>query len=268
MGGKSAPIVWLSLVIANSRGGILFAGISLVIGAFLSLLTKEFSSISQKQVFFKFYGLLVLTLGLIFLCLNLDSSKKSTFLENLFLGFQVDAFQISCHGVETYVNNLTEINIDMTPKVLEQISSIKGGDVARIVAARTALELIPQNIIGINQSKSAYAISLRKICPNTPLYLLNSHNGWLDTALAIGVFGAILYFFVLSTFLIKGIQAIRFSSPDLRPYAVALSCCALVWIFRSLLDSAQRDQMLEMQIFTICLLYGLVHHQSNNHFKD
>ena len=259
---------FLSLLIAKSRGGILFAGISLFFGVFLTLFFKELPPTNKKRVFFNLSSLLVLILGLIFLCLYLDSSKKNTTLDNLLLSFQVDAFQISCHGIETYVNDLNKNDIEITPKVLEQLSSITGGDGARVVAARTALELIPKNIFGINQSKSAYAISLKEVCPNNPLYLSSSHNGWLDTALAIGVFGAILYFFVLITFLIKGIQAMRFSTSYLRPYTVALSCCALVWIFRSLLDSAQRDQMLEMQIFTLCLLYSLVYQPTNNHIND
>jgi O-antigen ligase len=88
--------------------------------------------------------------------------------------------------------------------------------------------------------------------------LLNSHNGWFDTALAIGIIGAILYLIVYLIFLKFGLQTSFGPNKELVPYGVALFSLGFMWMVRSVFDSAQRDQMLEMQIFTLCLLSSYI----------
>ncbi len=137
-----------------------------------------------------------------------------------------------------------------------QAIAANDGDIARVRAARAAVRLSLANPMGIDQSRDAYRIALRKIC--SPKFILaHAHNGWLDTALAIGIPGAILYLLVLLNFTRLGLSHIR-ESDDCQTAAVALFALSAIWILRGLVDSTQRNQMLEMQIFTICFFYGFL----------
>ena len=248
----------LSLLIASSRGGIIFVLISIFLVSLLTFSAPKLHVLIKKRAIILLSGLFLLSFGIYSIIQYSDAVRWNSTWEKISVVFKVHAFQISCQGIESYENNLRQSGVDLTPTDKEMIQSLKGGDGSRVIALFTAINLIPQNMFGINQSKLAYFTALEKACPETKPLLLNAHNGWLDTALGIGLIGALLYLIILINFFYKGIKACQISNLDLLPYAVGLSVCSLVWILRSLIDSAQRDQMLEMQIFVICLLYGFI----------
>ena len=247
-----------SLLIAGSRGGIVFVFISIFFVSSLTFIAPQLPLLIKKRAIILLGSLFLLSFGIYSIVQYSDANRWNSTFEKLSVGFKVDALQISCQGIESFANNLHKSGIDLTPTDREMIQSLKDGDGSRVIAAFTAINLIPQNLLGINQSKLAYFTALEKACPETTPQLLNAHNGWLDTALGIGVIGALLYLMILSNFFYNGIKILRISSLDLLPYTIGLTVCSLVWILRSLIDSAQRDQMLEMQIFVICLLYGFI----------
>ena len=90
------------------------------------------------------------------------------------------------------------------------------------------------------------------------IQLTSAHNGWLDTSLEIGMISAVLYFLVLYQFIKQDLGTSFKKSKDIAPYGVALYYFSFMKIVRSIYDSAQQDQILEMQIFTMCLLSDIL----------
>ena len=251
----------LSLLIASSRGGLAF-----ILASFLTVLLMWFLKKGRAQYSLKslFLAILALTLtisSLFYVGAKLDPDPdrwKNTF-TRVEMGFKGDALKINCEGIEVLENTLQQNGIEITPSLTNTLDSIKNGDGSRIMAARSALHLIPEHLMGINQSRLGYDIALEQACGHTPkIELSNAHNGWLDTALAIGIVGAILYFLVCCNFIKLGIQTSFGIYTEIIPYGVALFSLSFIWIIRSIFDSAQRDQMLEMQIFTMCLMSSLI----------
>jgi hypothetical protein len=249
----------MSLLIASSRGGTFFVFVSILTALGLSSLTHQRSQWSIKYFIITVLSIGVLILGVFKIAQSLDSQRWEGTLSRLEMGFKGDALKINCEGVEVLQDTLTTEGIEITPQISRILESIKDGDGARMMAARSALHLITENPMGINQSRLGYEIALEKHCGYKPkIMLLNSHNGWFDTALAIGVIGAIFYLLVYLNFLRFGLQTSFGPHKELVPYGVALFSLGFIWMVRSVFDSAQRDQMLEMQIFTLCLLSSYI----------
>jgi O-Antigen ligase len=251
-----------SPLIASSRGGVIFVFLSIITILILKILIHSRSRWLQKHLI-----MYVLGTGVLILCIfkvgeTLDPQRWSGTISRLEMGFKGDALKINCEGIESLETTLREEGFVVTPKIsdiLNAVQSGQNGDIARMLAARAAIQLIPQHWMGIDQSKLGYDQALEKACGHAPkIKLSNAHNGWLDTALAIGFLGAILYFLVCCNFLKQGLKSCSADTPEIIPYGVALSALSMIWILRSIFDSAQRDQMLEMQIFTLCLLSSYI----------
>ena len=249
----------MSPLIASSRGGTFFVFVSILTVLGMSSLTHQRSQWSIKYFIITLLSIGVLILGVFKIAQSLDSQRWEGTLSRLEMGFKGDALKINCEGVEVLQNTLTKEGIEITPQISRILESIKDGDGARMMAARSAMHLITENPMGINQSRLGYEIALEKHCGYKPkIMLLNSHNGWFDTALAIGVIGAIFYLLVYLNFLKFGLKTSFGPHKELVPYGVALFSLGFMWMVRSVFDSAQRDQMLEMQIFTLCLLSSYI----------
>jgi hypothetical protein len=249
----------ISPLIASSRGGTFFVFISILTVLGISSLTHQKSQWSMKHLIVSILGLSIMILGVCKIAQSLDPHRWEGTLSRLEMGFKGDALKINCDGIEVLQNSLKIEGTELTPQTLRILESIKDGDGARVMAARSALHLITENPMGINQSRLGYEIALEKYCGYKPkIMLLNSHNGWLDTALAIGVIGAILYLLVYLNFLRFGLKTSFGPHKELVPYGVALFSLGFMWMVRSIFDSAQRDQMLEMQAFTLCLLSSYI----------
>jgi hypothetical protein len=187
---------------------------------------------------------------------TVDPDRWTGMMTRLSLGLEGDAVRVNCEGVEVLRTKLEREDRVITPEISQALRSIQDGDGARMMAARTAIALSWANPMGIDQSRDAYRIALSQVC-EPRIALSHAHNGWIDTALAIGIPGAILYLLVLMQFAVAAVRKIRIGDKD-RPFAIALFVTTVIWILRSVVDSAQRNQMLEMQVFTIALLYGLI----------
>jgi len=91
--------------------------------------------------------------------------------------------------------------------------------------------------------------------------MAHTHNGWIDTMLAIGWLGAALYLGVLLAYLRQGWACLRSDGP-VRSWGLVLVALSVFWIVRGGTDSVFRDHMLEMQGFMLAFaasamrLYG------------
>jgi O-antigen ligase len=133
------------------------------------------------------------------------------------------------------------------------------------MVARSGFHLIPEHPMGINGSKQAYQIAISQFCGKAPVIAIShTHNGWIDTALAIGIPGVLLLLIVIINYGVQGFRLSKGSEP-FNAIGLALFASAFIWILRALLDSTLRDQMLEMQAFVFPFLLALaITHQPKN----
>ena len=245
-----------SPLIAGTRGGTAFVLISLIFVSLVNLAIKFNDKITLKRQFLGLLAILLVLVAVVTIGSAADPGRWNGVISRLEMGLKGDALKINCEGVGVLQKTLENEGQVITPEISRILQSINEGDGARVMTARAALLLSVANPMGINQSKKAYQIAISKIC-NPAIHLSHAHNGWIDTALAIGIPGAILYFLVLLNFARLGLRSIQFDEIN-RPYAVALFTMSTIWIIRAFIDSTQRDHILEMQVFTIAFLYGFI----------
>lgn len=249
----------LSLLIAGSRAGILFLILTFCFVLVIRIFHAKQSSFSYKRVALLFIGILFLIFSIFQVGSFINPQRWNLNTPKFEIAFKGDAIKINCEGIGVLEKIIEQEGTEFTPQIQSTLDSINGFDGARIVALRSALQLIYNHPMGINQSRLAYDIALEKSCGGKPkIELLNSHNGWADTALGIGVIGALLYFLVLCNFMYTGISVLKHKDPMIVVTGIALLSLGFIWLLRSMFDSAQRDQMLEMQIFTICILSAII----------
>jgi O-antigen ligase len=85
------------------------------------------------------------------------------------------------------------------------------------------------------------------------LQFSHSHQGWLDTAMAIGWIGVGILFLLYAHLMLIGWRALQ--PPEARPWAVGLLLVAAFWILRGFADSVYREHYLQMQAFVLAYLY-------------
>lgn len=236
----------LSVLFAMSRAGLLFglfAGALVLGGAYV---TSERAN--RRRLALGLLGVFVvggLALGV---AVKTDSrwQRLITQLPNAWVG---DALQVECLG-ELSVQPGASGKIGADGQVARENEPMHTGDASRIVILRAGFALALQHPWGLDGSRQAYQKRLLEICPEPARLMAHTHNGWLDTALALGWIGAALYLWVLIYFLHQGAISLR-SNGALNPWSMVLLATGVFWIFRGLTDSVFRDHMLEMQGFVL-----------------
>ncbi len=258
----------VSLLIASSRGGILFFLASFILILLIKIFKLQRTHFSFKSIVLSILGVFILIGSIFQIGTYLDPIRWRGPLSNMEIAFKGDALKINCEGIDVLKRTLEQDGMVITPAIQKTLDAINGFDGARILALRSLPTMFINHPMGMNQSRFAYATALEEICGAKPqIGLMNSHNGWADTALSIGIIGALLYFLVLCKFIYEGLSALKHKDPLVSATGVALFALGLIWVLRSMFDSAQRDQMLEMQIFTLCVLSAFIFFQQQRSTK-
>ena len=248
-----------SPILAVSRGGILFALISIIIISLLYFLSETKNKITPKNKTIIFLTIFIFSLGAYQTSQLSNSSKWSGILAKISMGFKGNPQEVFCKGISSLQDELESKGIAMSPSVQKGLDSVVDGDGARIMVARLGASLITDFPMGIDQSKQAYQLAISKQCNGAPAILIShTHNAWIDTALAIGMPGAILLLAIMLSYMRSGLSALKTNVPPSASYGMALLATSCLWTLRGFLDSVQRDQMLEMQAFVIALLLGII----------
>jgi len=253
----------ISTLIAQSRGGILFVVFSIALILALHLFLRHTKNgIGLRQLL----GVVALTLcaGLLIKAgISADPVRWGGMVSRALIGFHGDPALVYCNGIESLRSSLQADGITFTPKVEAAIRSVEDGDGARIMAARSGLMVLMDHPMGINGSKEAYQMAITAFCGKPPaIFISHTHNGWIDTALAIGIPGALLLLLVMLSYGLQGYRA-RYQAKQINPYGIALLVSASIWILRGLLDSTLRDHTLESQAFVLAFLLSYVLSQQN-----
>ncbi len=248
----------LSPILARSRAGLIFNVLSIILT--YSLIKKD---TTQKNR----YGtlaLFILTIIAISTATILDPDRWTKLADRFQIGWQGDALQINCYGYESLLNSYRDDQGKINAKIEDAIHTLNSGDGSRIVTARAGLDLIKLNPLGIDGSKESYVKAFQNICSTPMIRMDHTHNGWIDSTLAIGIPGSALYFLLLCNYLWFGIK--RLVAKDKETYYASsmLISLVIIWILRALLDSVQRDQMLEIQCFFMAFLYTRIKLRSSS----
>ncbi len=235
-----------STAVARSRAGLMFA----ILGCLLVFLPAYLKQGSHR--FRNVLGLLVvlgLVAGGILLLALKDDPRWGNMVDKLSAGFLGSALNIQCEGTAS-VEPLIRSMQDEQVVADEIIAAVRDGDGARMVALRAGLQLSLKHPWGSDGSRQAYRLLLEQECANPAALIVHAHNGWIDTLLAIGWLGALLYLVLLMAFLKRGLSHRHDDQGD-RVWGLVLVALSLFWILRGLTDSVYRDHMLEMQGFVL-----------------
>jgi hypothetical protein len=255
----------VSPLIAQSRGGVIFA----VGSIFFTLLSYFFFKPSTTSI--RSQTILISVIVLVFLGLILKSGvavnpdRWGGSISRAIAGLQGDANSVFCNGVEILRKDYQSKGVPITPQIESELNAINWGDGSRTMVARSGFHLMSEHPMGINGSKQAYQIAINQFCGKVPTIILShAHNGWIDTALAIGIPGALLLIIVIINYGVQGFRLSKGSEP-FNPMGLALFASTFIWVLRALLDSTLRDQMLEMQafIFPFLLAYAIGYQPKN-----
>ena len=254
-----------SPLIAQSRGGVIFAVGSIFFILICYLLFKPSTTPLRGKTILLSIVVLIFLGFVIKSGVAFNPDRWGGSISRAIAGLQGDANSVFCNGIESLRNDYQSKGIPITPQIELEFSTINDGDGARVMVARSGLLLMAEHPMGINGSKVAYQIAINQFCGKAPaISISHAHNGWIDTALAIGIPGFLLLLFVIINYGAQGFRLSRGSEP-FNALSLALFASALVWSLRALLDSTQRDQMLEMQAFIFPFLLALaIANQSKN----
>ncbi len=247
---------FLSPYFSQSRGGLIFAFLSTLLVFVIYLINKWKASNFKKLL--TAICLLALAIFIAFKFTSIILGEKWQDLnERINIGLLGNPIKIMCHGIDEVKTVYQEKYKEISPRVEKIISEIDSGTTSRVTVVRAGLELLIENPLGLYGSKEAYQIAISRKCTPT-ITMSNTHNGWLDLALALGIPGLLVFLCLYSSYLTLGIRALTSDHEPTSTVGLALSISVIIWFFRGLLDATSRDQMLEIQGFVMALMASLI----------
>jgi hypothetical protein len=236
----------LSTALAHSRAGLAFG----LLGGFLVFGAVFLSQASQKKRQILWGLLLIAFAGSVILSIAVKNDARwRNMSSQIEAGFQGSALQIQCEGTAS-VEPWIIARYGAGEQSQRVINAVRDGDGSRVVLLRAGFDLALKYPWGSDGSRQAYKKLLRQECSNPGTDMAHAHDGWIDTILAIGWIGALLYMGVLLYFFSQGYSYLR-REKDLNAWALTLVSLSAFWILRGFTDSVFRDHMFEMQGFVL-----------------
>lgn len=236
----------LSMVLVQSRGGLAFSLLAVVLIFGVSF--RQASSDRRQLITRGFFVLVAVGITAIVLA-SQTNSRWHGLTNRLSAAWMGNALQIHCEGT-TSIDNEIEEKFGKGEEADRIKNSIIDGDGIRVIMVRSGVSLLFDHPWGLDGSRSAFQKRLLAICANPAGNMSHSHNGWVDTALAIGLPGALLYLLVFVYFVKIGLKATD-SQSVANPWALVLISTPVFWTIRAMVDSCFRDHMIEMQGFLL-----------------
>lgn len=237
---------FLSTTVANSRAGLVFCllGVVLVVGATYLMRSTH----RRMHLLIGLAGVLLAGASVLAIAVKEDVRWRNM-TSQLLAGFEGDAIQLQCEGTSSIEPGIFT-QYDSVEDAQRVIVGVRGGDGARVVLLRAGLALAFKHPLGSDGSRHAFQRLLRQECAAPAVSMAHTHNGWLDTVLAVGWIGAVFYAAVLLYFFRLGFSHLREGNP-MNEWALVLVALSAFWILRGFTDSVFRDHMLEMQGFVL-----------------
>lgn len=253
-----------SIVVASSRGAVLFSLVVLFLGMGAYLLhgrvagaaipTLRSGAKPYVRWIFPLLGLLMIVV--VVLSLQKDSRWRPM-MDGIRVGFMItDPIGFQCDGLSSGEEALIRQRFaDRPPAYADELISLLIGDSGRIVLMRVGIQMVAEHPWGLDGSRQSYKKLMAARCGHTPAFAFaHAHQGWVDTALALGWVGALLWALLLCSLLLTGWRAMRSGTGG--AWAWALFLLSAFWILRGFADSVYREHNLQMQAVLLGYLWG------------
>lgn len=251
------------ILIANSRGAILYGALTVSLMTFVYLLAfaKRLSLVDYfKLSSFKYLAVCTVIFVCAFSVFAIHSVKRDSrwkaMTDSIQIGFLIpDPTDVLCNGVSDELKEkiIHDFAAD-DPQYQERLFAGFGSDGGRILMMRAGWQLVQENPWGLDGSRDAFKKRMQEKCGRIPvLEFAHSHNGWFDTLLALGWLGGALYASLLVFFVQAGWRSLN--DKKQWPFALALFSLALFWAMRGMADSVYREHYLQMQAVMLGILY-------------
>lgn len=158
-----------------------------------------------------------------------------------------DPIRFLCDGPdESMLQRLRDETQHRGPAYLSELIDGLSGDGARVALMRAGLVLVAEQPWGLDGSRASYKKLIEAKCGHPPVMVYeHAHQGWLDTALALGWAGSGLLWLALCALAWHGWRGLRSASEG--PWALALLLLSVFWLARGFADSVYREHLLQMQ---------------------
>ena len=253
-----------SILIADSRGAIIFGFLlccSMAVVYFLRCSCRAKREFAPSFRFKVGVALLLIALGILFssfayLSFRSDS-RWALMLDKIEIGVDApDPVGFLCNGISDEYRQTIHARYASNGEeyIDELMKGLEGQDGGRILLMRTAFKMVQEHPFGLDGSRYAFKELMALECGHPPvLAFAHSHEGWFDTALALGWAGAVLYASLLMYFALKGWAYM--TEDGVWPFAFALFGIGLFWLLRGTADSMYREHYLQMQALVLGVLY-------------
>jgi hypothetical protein len=243
-----------SVVIAMSRGALIFCSLVVLSGLALQLLRNDWHFSVRITGFHGVVLAMIVGLG------GLAIAKDPRWMllnDKIQAAWMVeDPVGYFCNGPTLELEQRVRSSLYGTsPEHVDAVLAGLSGDGGRLLAARAGLDLVAEHPWGLDGSRHVFKHLIQEACDGVPkIEFAHSHNGWIDLLLALGWMGAGLYLTVFLAMMTWGFR--RFRQNPSNPWAQALLLTLVFWLFRGLVDSVYREHPLMMQTALITYLAG------------
>ena len=167
--------IYTIFILENIKNGIFYSVLLTCMFLFVELLkSKNYSSKAMRV------PVVILSIALLFLCINI---KQNQSWQNFFIDFKV-AMHIDKNDAWLYKDAPLPLN--------ESGKAVSGTNFDRVSWGIVGLQLLKENPLGYGVLQSSFGHLAEKKWPGSGL--AQSHSGWLDLALGLGIPGIVLLF--------------------------------------------------------------------------
>ena len=252
-GCVAVALCLFSVVVAHSRGALLFDLALLVLGGWIAMqMARQGTAFYKKKKFLISPAWIVSAVVgtlVILLTVSIKSDARwSPLLGQARVAWMVpDPVDFLCKGTTDELRGSLKSQLsELSPAYADSLIEGLEHDGVRVILMRAGWRLVLEQPGGLDGSRHSFKKLLASRCGQEPIVpFAHSHNGWFDTALALGWGGAILLCCLFVYLAVLSWRKIH--QTDAQSWALALLLLSLFWLSRGVLDSVYREHYLQMQ---------------------
>ena len=266
--GLGLFISFLSVVVANSRGAQMF-GVLVLVGA-LALIAwvvrrdrRAAHGAPGGGLKSAHIAVAAAVLAVVVLLLSVAAAKSfesdprwGWMFDRVRVGFMPeDPAEVLCEGVSPELKDRIAQRFASrgAEYVHQMIYGLEIQDGGRIMLMRAGSRMVLEHPLGLDGSRTSYQKLMTERCGHPPvLHFSHAHDGWIDTALALGVPGILILLALFLQLMRIGFRNLDHSGA--RPWAISLVLVAGFWALRGFTDSVYREHFIEMQAAVLAYL--------------
>lgn len=253
----------LSVLVAGSRGAVLYSLLLLLFAGVVYIVRlrdrdNHKAPIRGSTRRFVWLAVIVgLLVGAILFHTMHKDARWRTMVDKVRAGFLIkEPVGFLCHGLSAEDGKQLLERMGIADAAYgEQVIRGLDADGGRIVLMRVGLGMLLEQPLGLDGSRQSYKKLMAARCGAAPVYdFAHTHNGWIDTSLALGWGGLFLLLLLFVSLLIAGWRSLNSQYQGMWAFALVLLCA--FWVFRGFADAVYREHYLQMQALLLAYVYG------------